>query len=196
MVSFVLGILGFSLYLIYDVNSYTVRLGIFRLCYALGTVLIGAAACIQLCAAWKDGCFSGAGDIILLLLGTGALAMLVYCLFFALPFSDTYVGSSSEQPVCDRGFYALCRHPGVLCFFFMFLFWGLAAYPAPLLLQGMVFSLLNLAYAWFQDRVTFPKTLSGYDEYRKRVPFLIPTKNSLDTAVRTLGRTDGKRKQP
>ena len=48
-----------------------------------------------------------------------------------------------------------------------------------LLSAGMVFSVLNVLYALFQDRVTFPKTFSDYGEYRKRVPFLIPNKESV-----------------
>ena len=104
-----------------------------------------------------------------------------------LPFSDTYTAPEQGRQVWRSGVYALCRHPGILCFFVMYLFWGLAALPTRLLLQGMVWSLLNLAYAWFQDRVTFPKTFSDYPDYRQEVPFLIPTPASIRRAKETWG---------
>ena len=52
----------------------------------------------------------------------------------------------------------------------------------------MLFSLLNLAYAWFQDRITFPRTFCDYETYRERVPFLIPTGNSIRLARQTWNR--------
>ena len=73
----------------------------------------------------------------------------------------------------------------------MYLFMGLAALPAPFLANGMVLSLLNVAYAWFQDRVTFPKSFFNYEEYRERVPFLIPTKDSIRLAGKTWRRSNG-----
>jgi hypothetical protein len=50
----------------------------------------------------------------------------------------------------------------------------------------MVFSLCNLAYAWFQDCVTFPKTFCDYGDYQQKVPFLIPTRDSVRMAKKTL----------
>ena len=62
----------------------------------------------------------------------------------------------------------------------------IAALPGPLLGHVMVFSLLNLCYAWFQDRITFPKTFCDYEAYRSYVPFLIPTPASIRRAKNTL----------
>ena len=73
----------------------------------------------------------------------------------------------------------------------MYLFLGLAALPAPgLLARGMLFSGLNLGYAFFQDRFTFPRTFSDYSAYQRRIPFLIPTKASILLAYSTLFRTN------
>ena len=107
------------------------------------------------------------------------LGALIYSLFFALPFSGTYCAQPQSPQVCDRGVYALCRHPGVLCFLGVYVFLGAAALPSPLLAHGMVYSFLNLCYVIFQDLVTFPKTFCDYAAYRKRVPFLIPTRRSF-----------------
>ena len=53
----------------------------------------------------------------------------------------------------------------------------------------IVFSLLDLAYAWFQDRVTFPKTFCDYEDYQKKVPFLIPTGDCIRLARQTRSRS-------
>ena len=61
-----------------------------------------------------------------------------------------------------------------------------------LLAHGMVFSALNLIYALFQDRITFPKIFSDYHIYRTRVPFLLPTSNSVRLARDSWPRKDSK----
>lgn len=185
MLSLCLGISGFLLYLLYDINSFTHQARVPSTFFMLGTVLIGAAAVLDLWSAWKLGAFSGASDILLLAAGAACFAALLYCLFFALPFQETYTEQKTDRQVYSGGVYALCRHPGILCFFGMFLFLGLAALPGKLLFHGLIFSLLNLAYAWFQDRITFPKTFCNYEAYQKQVPFLFPTGGSIRLARQT-----------
>ena len=188
-----LGAAGFALYFVYDINSFTKRSPFFGLSFLLGTALIVTATALELYHALRSGAFAYWPDLVFALLGFLALGALIYCLFFALPFEKTYVSQEDGRKVCAVGVYAFCRHPGILCFFLLYLFIGLAALPAPsLLLNGVIFSLLNGGYAWFQDRVTFPKTLHGYGEYRKEVPFLIPNKNSIRLAVKTWRRDQRK----
>ena len=189
MVSLTLGIGGFLLYLLYDVNSFTYRLRLLHGAFALGTLLVGAATALDLLEAWRLGAFSGPGDAALLLAAGACLAALVYSLFFALPFQETYRQQEQGRHVYDGGVYALCRHPGILCFFGLYLCLGLAALPGGLLAHGLAFSLLDLAYAGFQDRVTFPKTFCDYEAYRKKAPFLIPTGDSIRRARQTWGRS-------
>lgn len=192
MIALLLGIAGFILCFLYDINSFTLRSRVLHCTFGIGTALIAAATALDLWAAWKADAFSGFPDLLLLLLGSACFAALIYCLFFALPFHETYAEQTDGRCVYDRGVYALCRHPGILCFFGMFLFVGIAALPSPLLMHGCVFSLLNLAYALFQDRITFPKTFCDYHTYRKRVPFLIPTRDSTRLARDTWPRAGGK----
>ena len=196
MVSLTLGIGGFLLYLLYDVNSFTYRLRLLHGAFALGTLLVGAATALDLLEAWRLGAFSGPGDAALLLAAGACLAALVYSLFFALPFQETYRQQEQGRHVYDGGVYALCRHPGILCFFGLYLCLGLAALPGRLLVHGMVFSLLDLAYAGFQDRVTFPKTFCDYEAYRKKAPFLIPTGDSIRRARQTWGRPASEEERP
>lgn len=192
MLSLYLGITGFLLYLLYDINSFTYQARIPRTFFISGSVLIGAATVLDLRSAWKLSAFSGVLDVPLLAAGTMCFATLIYSLFFALPFRETYTEQKNGRKVYEGGIYALCRHPGILCFAGMYLCLGLAALPGALLYHGLVFSLLNLAYAWFQDRVTFPKTFCNYETYRKRVPFLFPTGDSIRLARQTWVRSVSK----
>ena len=189
MYSLLLGMLGFLLFFLYDVNSFTWRSRLLHKSFALGVTLLAAATVLDLAAALRMGACSGLKDLILLVAGALCLAALVYCLFFALPFAETYQDTDGPPAVCDRGVYALCRHPGVLCMLGMYLFWGLGALPATMLRNGLIFSGFNTVYVCFQDRMTFPRTFPDYPDYQKNVPFLIPTGASIRAAWRTRRRS-------
>lgn len=186
MVSLCLGSAAFVLYLVYDINSFTGQRKILRSCFFAGTCLLAAATGMDLWQAWRSGGFSGIMDGCLLAGAALCFAALIYSLFFALPFKETYARQTDGRQVYRCGVYALCRHPGILCFFAVYLLMGLAALPNPMIRNCLIFSVLNLAYAWFQDQITFPRTFCDYDDYKKQVPFLIPTKNSISMACRTL----------
>ena len=189
MYSLLLAMLGFLLFFLYDVNSFTWRSRLLHKSFALGVTLLAAATVLDLAAALRMGAFSGLKDLILMVAGALCLAALVYCLFFALPFAETYQDTDGPPAVCDRGVYALCRHPGVLCMLGMYLFWGLGALPATMLRNGLIFSGFNTVYVCFQDRMTFPRTFPDYPDYQKNVPFLIPTGASIRAAWRTRHRS-------
>ena len=191
MVSLCLGTAAFILYFIYDVNSFCWQREIPKAFFAAGTLLLGASLALDLHTAFAAGAFSCLADAALLAGATAGFAALIYSLFFALPFDETYARQKNGRRVYDKGVYALCRHPGILCFFLMYLLLGFAARPQNgLLIRGMLFSAMNLGYALFQDRITFPKTFADYHDYQQRVPFLIPTKSSIRLAYSTLCRTD------
>ncbi len=189
MLSLCLGIMAFILFFIYDVNSVSKKNAVIHRFFAVGAVLLAASSVIDLWCSTKTGAFSGIVDILLLLCGIIAFVLLIYSLFFALPFDATYVKNSEERRVYDKGVYALCRHPGILWYFFMQLFFGLAALPGRIIINGMILSILNLLYALFQDRTTFPKTFTNYTDYQQRVPFLLPTVSSVKTAIKTFSKS-------
>ena len=180
-----LGTTAFLLYIVYDINSYTLHNRVLNCGFLAGSMMLAVATTLLLISAWQANAFSGPVDIVLVILGAAFFLLLLYCLFFALPFQETYVDQPQDRRVYDRGVYALCRHPGVLCFFGMYLCLGLAALPTRLLLNGTVYSLLNFLYVVFQDRITFPKTFCDYSEYQKKAPFIIPNKKSICLAVQT-----------
>ena len=67
MLSLFLGLAAFALYLLYDINSFTRKNPIVHCFFTVGTVFLGVATVLDLYASWRGGCFSGAGDILLLI---------------------------------------------------------------------------------------------------------------------------------
>ena len=174
MLSLVLGLTAFALYFIYDINSITRQYRPLHYFFAIGSLLLAAATVLDIVAALKNGAIAGLMDYVLLTGAVLCFGALIYCLFFALPFQETYADDSKLRPVYSGGVYGRCRHPGILCFFGMELLLGLAALPTGMLVRGMIFSALNLTYAYFQDKVSFPETFCDYRDYQQKVPFLIP----------------------
>lgn len=179
------GILGFGLLMVYDLNSVIWRRKILHSFFSLGSFLIVVSTIVGVSDAGREN--GNVKDSLgWFVLAATFLGVLVYTLFFALPFKETYQnGEDSEEKskVCSHGMYALCRHPGVLWFFFFYLCLSIGMESAKLLGTGMVYSFCNFLYVVFQDRYTFPKVLEGYEEYKKDVPFLIPDKKSIARAV-------------
>ena len=84
-------------------------------------------------------------QILFLILAILFLGLLIYTLFFALPFEETYIEQDAHKTY-DKKMYALCRHPGVLWFAgFYFCLW-LSLGTKPLLAMAVWFSFLNFCY--------------------------------------------------
>lgn len=173
-----LGIVGFFCYFLYDENSVKKIAGWMGSLFLVGSILLVAATGILF---WKnrEGMFRTPVDKAWMAGGVFFLCLLVYTLFFALPFEATYVEESKYREAYTEGIYALCRHPGVLWFGGVYLCAG-ALWES---LEGTVFAvavvLLNILYAAFQDVYSFPRTFSNYEEYKKTTPFLVPNRGSI-----------------
>ncbi len=180
------GATAFLLFLLYDIASVTGRFPAFRAGFFLGCGLLLLSTAGLAAQAIGRGAVSWR-----LLWGLPSLlflALLLYTLFFALPFSDTYVGKGERPALYKRGVYALCRHPGVLWLMGFYLFLWLALGTGELLAAFALFSLLDIGYVVFQDRVTFMRMFDEYGDYRKATPFLLPTAGSVRDCLRTLGK--------
>lgn len=105
--------------------------------------------------------------------------LLFVSLFGSFPAEDGYI--KNEAVVYDKGLYALSRHPGVVFFALFYIFMSAAGF-CPLYVS-LGFSGANLLYALFQDIYIFPKQLSGYDDYKKRVRFLIPNTTGIKNCL-------------
>lgn len=173
------GVISFAAFFLYDLNSVKFHIRSLHLLFAVGCAVLAAATAVCL---WRE--YRGQVAMGFALAAAGCFGLMIYTLFFALPFADTYV-EQGKPALCDRGMYALCRHPGVLWFCLMYGCLGLAWGSPGVWLTGTVYSLLNIAYVIFQDLWTFPQTFDGYGAYRKSTPFLIPTPKSLRRALKT-----------
>ena len=188
MKEIVLGTISFILYMVYDLEqagaiSHRFR-KITKSFFMAGSVMLVAATVMLL---WRTGILQmdfGMKQIFFLMFAILFLGLLIYTLFFALPFEETYVVQDAHKTY-DKKMYALCRHPGVLWFAgFYFCLW-LAIGTKPLLVMAIWFSFLNFCYIILQDCYTFPKIFSDYRDYQKRVPFLIPNGKSLKRCLDT-----------
>lgn len=180
----VLGTVAFAAFFAYDLNSVRPVRPWFHRLFAVGCALLAVATGLLVWNHRKLLQFNTA-TLGLGVLALVFLALMIYTLFFALPFSQTYLEDNAPRRAYTGGVYALCRHPGVLWFAGAFLCLGLAlATP-----EAMVFCLAmigwNVAYVMFQDRYTFPKSFVNYEEYQHTTPFLLPTPGSVARCVRT-----------
>ena len=103
MWQFILGSAGFLLYFIYDINSIKKKNTFFQKFFAWGTVLVALSLVMELWLSWGQ-CQHRIGRIIGF--GTGALcflALLIYTLFFALPFEETYCEENKLRAAYTEG---------------------------------------------------------------------------------------------
>ena len=173
-----LGVLGFLCYFLYDVKSVGRIAGWMNRLFMIGTILIVVATSVLF---WKRRgvLFQTPMDLLWMAGGVFFLYLLIYTLFFALPFDETYVKESRYRKAYTEGVYALCRHPGVLWFAGMYLFAALLWKSLEGLIFFVVMVILNIFYVIFQDYYSFPKTFSNYREYQRSTPFLIPNRKSI-----------------
>lgn len=186
MVYFFLGITAFLFFIIYDVNMIILKLKLFNSFFFLGFLflMIATGGIIF------ESQYFIKGDVLrMIIFGIPTIIffiLLMYTLFFALPFRKTYIKADESKDVCQKGVYALCRHPGVLWFNGFYLFLWLTFGSSFLFWAGLTFSFSNLIYVIFQDRWTFMKKFKDYQEYKEKTPFIIPNCMSIKHCLKTL----------
>lgn len=159
-----LGCFAFALMLLGDINDACFGKKALRLCFPLGLLLLAAATACNVELKKADGAWC--------LVSAAFFLLLLYALFGSFSVKDAYVEQGHGRTVCDTGFYGACRHPGVL--FFAALYVSLHFALNLPWLDAAVYSLLNLLLAAVEDIWIFPRSIGGYDDYKKRVPFIIP----------------------
>lgn len=171
----------YLLFFLYDLNQLYWRRKLLSgsfLAACAGNVLLVVLACRG--EPWLPARLVPGGLLALVFLG-----LLLYTLFFALPFEKTYVEAGSGRSAYRRGVYALCRHPGVLWYagLLFCLYWAFGGMR--LLVLAVFGTLFDILYVWFQDRFIFPRQFSDYESYQKEAPFLVPTPSSMQRCIRT-----------
>lgn len=186
MIYISMGLLAFLLFAAYDINSVTSKKTSINHFFFLGSILLIVATAGIIIESFHGIKWDLLGMSILGFFSLVFLILLIYTLFFALPFNETYVQGNATPKVCQRGLYALCRHPGVLWFMGFYLFLWLTLKIPLLLLAGIVFSACNFVYIIFQDHWTFPQLFADYNDYKKHTPFIIPNFKSIKRCLQTL----------
>ncbi len=179
------GTLGFLFILLFDV--YTLKIAGFKrkVTGVAGVVLI-AYSTIAVALVSEKIAIPVSFRIAAGILCAAAAFLLVYSLFLELPFSKTYGGAKYSSELVDTGTYALCRHPGVLWFGLMFLFFFYATGAKLLIPAGIIWTAVDIIHVYIEDKFFFPKMFPGYKNYAKSTPMLIPNKVSIRRCISTL----------
>lgn len=171
------GIVGFLAFLLFDINKIRWHRKGLNLLFAFGGLLLLLSTLLCIPKTFLPlFCWDlrrVIGLIGLVLSGPG----LIYVLFFALPM-ETYT-ESGELSLVSHGVYGVCRHPGFWLFAVLYFFLWLFFTGRQLLLAFLLYPSCNYFYIYMQDRYIFPQYIAGYDDYKRSVPFLIPTADSI-----------------
>ena len=187
----VIGIIAFILYFIYDFNTIHKNNKFIKTFFLIGTIiLVGITGYNTVIYFINTNIYL---IILCSILSLLFLSLLVYTLFFAIPFDETYVKDSKKRLAYTKGVYGICRHPGMLWFIGLYLsLWGLTNNPSCGLFY-IIMILCDLLYIIYQDVYIFPKTFSNYDEYKMTTPFLLPFNSKKELTTKDLIRKNNKR---
>ncbi|MEG1593983.1 MAG: hypothetical protein RR350_06190 [Oscillibacter sp.] len=173
--SILLGVCAFALFFLSDYNDWKPGRRSGKCCFPLGAGLLSVATILgcgggtPIAALWLRGLFFVFAALF--------LGLLIHTLFFALPAAASYARPGETRAVVVKGAYALCRHPGVLCFVGLYAcLWLAAGLP---LWMAALYSGLNVLLVIFEDVCVFPSRLAGYEAYRRTTPFLLPNRRSI-----------------
>lgn len=114
----------------------------------------------------------------------GISCYLIYRSFWAELPKESYTGDMGNR-VCDRGSYALMRHPGLWWYGLLLL--GLYMVSGSLWLRwaGPIWWLTDLFIVTIEDYYLYPRVFRDYGKYKKEVPFLIPGTSNVRKCIST-----------
>jgi protein-S-isoprenylcysteine O-methyltransferase Ste14 len=187
MTYLITGCLAFAFLVVFDFNKIKLRISFLNTLFALGSGLLLISSIMLLIDTPRDFDVPILGVVFFSLLSMVSGLFMFYALFGALPFKKTYV-EVTHNKVIDSGLYALCRHPGVWGFFFMYFFAFLASGRWVVLTACILWTGFDILHVWLQDVYFFPKMLEGYDQYQQTTPFLIFNPQSLQRCANTFGK--------
>lgn len=100
-------------------------------------------------------------------------ALLLWSVFLEIHIAKRKRGLGADD-VVSSGTYRWCRHPGFWWFAILVIAIGVLRGFSGYFMTIFLLIAMDLLLIFIQDRYTFPKMFRGYDEYRKKVPFLFP----------------------
>lgn len=179
-----MAVAAFVLFFAYDWNSIHRKNGVVQRFFGLGTAMlvVSTAGCMMqqkrniTWGVWQTAIFLAAFLL--------AVGLLIYTLFFAIPFDDTYLKESKCRKACTEKMYALCRHPGVLWLAAVLGICACYKWNKATVGYAVAVTVCNLCYVIYQEVLIFPATFQNYREYQSKTPFLIPNRESIRTCIK------------
>lgn len=180
MLYLLIGSISFTFFIVYDINNITLQNRLLKSFFVVGCIMLIYST--MMISIFEQPSFSLPifMKVFVSLGGLISFALLIYTLFFALPWKITYVSLKSNDVVVNQGIYALCRHPGVIWFILFYFFYWLFTGITLMMWAGITFSILNLIYILLQEKYIFCKLFIDYDLYQKSTPFFIPNCSSIN----------------
>lgn len=181
--AYILGFSGFLLLYIYEINLVLWKKKFLRLFFSLGFISLFSATILATLLNWENANLNTINVIV----GMGCLTiffvLLIFTLFFSVPFNDSYVNQIQERTVYRKGMYALSRHPGVLWYIGVYVSLSFLIPTPEVIYLSIMMSVMNIIYIIIQDVWSFPIIFTDYNEYKKETPFLFPTLKSIGKAI-------------
>lgn len=186
MTYLLIGCLAFLFLFLFDINKTKLRNRNLNISFAIGIALLAGSTIGIIIEDYGTLQMPDISRLLAGLITIISFLLMVYSLFFALPFEKTYTDVKNTYLI-DTGMYALCRHPGVIWFFFFYLFLWITSGKMMMLWAGIIWTTLDVIHVYIQDRWFFPQTLVGYEIYKNNVPFLIPNRISIRKCLSAYG---------
>ena len=179
MVYILLGCIAFGFLYLFDINKVISIHKLFNVNFAIGCILLAYSTIYIIIGKSPTIYMIMPLRIIFFILAAISCVFMMHALFISLPFNKTYLKTYVSSEVVDYGMYALCRHPGVVWFFFFYLFLFLATGKWIIFWACIIWTIMDIVHVWIQDKWFLPAILKGYHNYQKKTPFLIPNIDSI-----------------
>ena len=176
---YITGIVAFALFFINDFNDWKLNKAWLKICFPVGFALLLVSTVWQCFRGDGELCFGLAARVVIWLVCLLMLVAEFYSLFFSFDMDEAYSNNTSgnDRVATTTRMYALCRHPGVLFFILLYACLFLSTHMTAM--GALILCGLNFLLIVFEDIFVFPALLSGYDEYKRNTPFLIPSTSSI-----------------
>lgn len=171
----IFAVIAFAMFIVFDVNkviwndkrlNMLFLLGVIVLAYGSYDCFIKGRTLFNIFGCIKD-------NLLFAIAALFGIWKTYSVLFIELPFDETYA-KTGKLPLVDTGAYGVCRHPGFWFLLIAYVSLSVIFFSFKAVLFSIIVSTLNLLYIYVEDVFIFPKTIYGYDDYKKRVPFLVP----------------------
>jgi len=187
MIYIILGVCSFLVAYWFDFVSLR-KIPLAKLVLGAGAGLLGiyslAMVCLKTNRFILPGYLSFLGWFLLFI----SAFFLFFSLFWEIPLRKTYLAKGVGDKLIKTGTYALVRHPGVIWYTLLLLALLLISRSRLLLIALPIWVFIDLLYVLIQEKFYFLRMFPGYEEYKKETPMLIPTRKSLASFWRTLGK--------